>query len=109
MSDATTAPAILTPGRTKALASLLAGAVLAMAGALAGGTGDVSITTTPHPGLVARLDAIEARITGVERRLESAAPLAPAVEGLRQRLDLLLALDTRRLDAGDAAPTRSRR
>lgn len=111
MTEQTTTGGVLTPGRTKAVASALAGAVLALAAALAGGGGEspVTITTAPNPAVVARLDALDLRVTAIERRLEEGQQLSAMVEGIRQRLDLLLSGARVRLDDGSPTPSRSHR
>lgn len=113
MTDSTAAPGgVLTPARTKTLAATLLGAVLALVGALASGGGDaagVSITTAPHPATVAQIAAIEHRLSAVERRIEEGLAQAALVEGLRSRLDLLLAGARIRLDDDPAPTPRSRR
>lgn len=111
MTEQNPAPGgVLTPGRTKTLAATLFGAVLALVGALAngGGEGGVSITTAPHPATVAQIAAIEHRLSAVERRIEEGIAQAALIEGLRSRLDLLLAGARVRLDDGEPPP-RSRR
>lgn len=112
MSDTTTAPGgVLTPARTRTLAATLAGAVLALIGTLANGGGEtgVQITTSPHPGTVAQIAAVEHRLAAVERAIADAAALATDLAALRARLDLVLEGARVKLDGGEEKPPRSRR
>lgn len=98
----------ITVSKGKAAIGSLAAVLCAILGAYFGGSGEVIIPQPqPHPALVARLDALDHRIASVERRMEEGQQLAALVSGMRERLDLLLSLDTRRLD--DGATPRSRR
>lgn len=107
MSEAT-ATTIPAP-RAKTVAGILAGIVLALAGALfnAGGDTGIEITTVPHPATVAQIAAIDHRVSAIERQIEQAGTQAALIESLRDRLDLLLSGARVQLDSGN--PPRSRR
>lgn len=91
------------------LGKAVAGAVLATLISLAGaymGSGDGNIVIPqpqPHPALVEKMSGIERRLDAIERRLEDPLPrqetqaLAQAVAGLKERIDLWIARDTRML------------
>lgn len=93
----------------KAAGGTVLAVLLALAGAYVGG-GDGIPALPPHPAVVARLDAIDRRLDAIDRRIEDPTPrqelasLAAAVSGLRERIDLWIAKDSRML----AEPPRRR-
>ena len=112
------APAVTAAGNPRAVRALTSAVIAllaAVAGILAGGAGGADVTVNAAPAMVARLDSVDARLALIEARLSTAekvvsegAGLAAAVGRLSGQLDLLLSLDTRRLDGGDQPARRGR-